>query len=819
MRLEIAGVWPGSFLSLFTGTNPNEWLLTLKLNVITQPRTLQPGWIRVARLLLVAFLLTLGSSLTARANTFFDGEFQTYGQGEWPSNPTTNHLLLVYYQAIYTNGSLQVGIGFSMFFDSAPAVLDYLPASGPPAALDGSLVDPASTSSGVYGGDVTALHLNVDFSDRGLLPGFSSVHFGDFILKGFGLYGLNAMKIRDLLPLNDILLGGGSASISIADITAALEQINGAFTTGADTSFAEAHLTLPVQCIPPPANLVSWWPADNNPADLTGGNAGVLKNGATFALSEVREAFSLDGVDDFVQVATPSGLPVGNSARTIDFWFQTPINLTTATESSLVQYGTAASGEIFALITSQNAPGKLYFYGNSADLAGTTTIQPNAWYHAAVTYDGTTVKLYLNGQLEASAPRTLNTVIEGNGLTFGFRPENNAHWTGLIDEVEIFSRALSASEILAIYNAGNAGQCLPVMYAASGSSGGAGTLYRVNPSTAFFLEVGPIVNASGGGKIGITGLDFNPLDGKLYGITASSTSASGNTVSKSLVTIDPATAVATVIGSLGIANSDISFRSDGTLFGFQANDTGSIHSMTKINLSTGLSSVLGNTGLASTNGGGLAFDQAGALYLSTTGSSGTRDTLNPASGARAVGGTITGAPIAGSINAMVANGETLFGVDSDGSKNGVHLVTISRGAAATVTDIGVLPGDTDAISRAYSPIQPWLVSNGFASNTDPASDPNGDGVSFLMAYALNLNPTHNLSTSLPQPVFTPSQISLTFYGGSAGVVYSVETSTDLHTWTTAGVSISGPDANHFYTATVARSGPRGFIRLKIVYQP
>ncbi|MEY2539870.1 MAG: hypothetical protein QOG67_3610 [Verrucomicrobiota bacterium] len=721
-----------------------------------------------------------------------------------------------------TGATLQVGIGYSIDFDSADAVIAYLPASGPPGPLDGELLDPTNTSSGVYGGDVTALRLNVDWSASGLLLGTSTLQFGELTLKGFTgtLAGLNGMLVKNFLTLNETALGGGSTPISIADLDPVLQQVNASFTTGVLTQFAQAHLEAP--CVPPPANLVSWWPANGNSVDLTGGNAGVLKNGATFATGEVRKAFSLDGANDFVQVAAPSGLPVGSSARTIDFWFQTPVDLTTSTESSLVQYGTAVSGEMFGLITSQNARGKLYFFGYAADLAGTTTIQPNTWYHAAVTYDGTRATLYLNGQIEASAPLALNTVIDGNGLTFGFRPDTNAHWTGLIDEVEIFRRALSASEILGIYNAGNAGQCLPVMYAATGSNGVAGNLYTINPSTAASSLVGPIINTSGSGAIGLTGLDFDPLDGTLYGITANSTSANGNTVAKSLVTIDPATALATVIGSLGVANTDISFRSDGTLFGFQSNETaGSIHSMTKINLGTGVSTVLGSSGLASTNGGGLAFDEGGTLYLSATGSSGTLDTLNPSKGTRTVGGSMTGAPIAGSINAMAANGETLFGVDSDGSisRNSVHLVTISRGASATVTDIGLLPGDTDAISRAYSPIESWLVSYGFAYNTDPLSDPNGDGVSLLMAYALSLNPTQNLTISMPRTAFTPGQMSLTFYGASAGVFYSVETSTDLHIWTTTGVTISGPDADHFYTATVARSGTRRFMHLKIVYQP
>jgi hypothetical protein len=118
---------------------------------------------------------------------------------------------------------------------------------------------------------------------------------------------------------------------------------------------------------------------------------------------------------------------------------------------------------------------------------------------------------------------------------------------------------------------------------------------------------------------------------------------------------------------------------------------------------------------------------------------------------------------------------------------------------------------------ASSPIKPWLLSYGLAYDTNPASDPNSDGVSLLMAYALNLDPLLNLSGSLPEPVATPNQLSLTFYGKSAGVTYTVETSTDLVGWTANGVTISGPDANGFFTATIPKTPPRGFLHLKVVY--
>ena len=110
----------------------------------------------------------------------------------------------------------------------------------------------------------------------------------------------------------------------------------------------------------------------------------------------------------------------------------------------------------------------------------------------------------------------------------------------------------------------------------------------------------------------------------------------------------------------------------------------------------------------------------------------------------------------------------------------------------------------------------WLFANGLPYNADMQSDPNGDGVNLLMAYALKLDPNQNLAGSMPKPVIAGNQMSLTFYSGSEGVIYTVEVSTDLKVWSTAGVTFSAPDANQFRTAMVEMSGPNCFMRLGVV---
>lgn len=201
----------------------------------------------------VALFLTLLSSPAAYADGFATGDFVTYAQGEWPSNATAIQLINANFYTVYgsTGGVMQVGTTgsgtTSLLFDSPSALFDYLPASGPPAALQVQLLDPTSSESGVYGGDVTALKLNVDFSALGLLPGSSTTHFGDLVLMGFtgSVAGLNGMTVSEFLALNETALSGGSTPISITDLDPYLQQVDASFTTGVVTDFAATHLELP----------------------------------------------------------------------------------------------------------------------------------------------------------------------------------------------------------------------------------------------------------------------------------------------------------------------------------------------------------------------------------------------------------------------------------------------------------------------------------------------------------------------------------------------------------------------------------------------
>lgn len=106
---------------------------------------------------------------------------------------------------------------------------------------------------------------------------------------------------------------------------------------------------------------------------------------------------------------------------------------------------------------------------NSERIVSQGVFPPGRFYLVAATYDGVTFRLYVNGQLEAERKNTKKTktitysslpwVIGSSVQAFHVPPSRQRTWNGVIDEVEIFDRALDASEILAIFKADSAGKC------------------------------------------------------------------------------------------------------------------------------------------------------------------------------------------------------------------------------------------------------------------------------------------------------------------------------------------------------------------------
>src|SRR5579871_6489773 len=151
--------------------------------------------------LCLAFALVMDCS-GAQATPWLDGDETTYIQAFWAVPPAST-LIANNYNSLYAGaaGIFEVGIpppnGFSILFTDVSHLTNYLPAIGPPAVLTSAFVNPTSTSSGSFGGEVVALRLNIDFSDAGLLPDAKGIPFGDLVLDALNLLpNLNGLTVR-----------------------------------------------------------------------------------------------------------------------------------------------------------------------------------------------------------------------------------------------------------------------------------------------------------------------------------------------------------------------------------------------------------------------------------------------------------------------------------------------------------------------------------------------------------------------------------------------------------------------------------------------
>jgi len=81
----------------------------------------------------------------------------------------------------------------------------------------------------------------------------------------------------------------------------------------------------------------------------------------------------------------------------------------------------------------------------------TTTVTAGKYYHAAVTYDGTTVRLYVNGVEEANWAESSMTAPSADTFQIGCHSSGFRHFDGVLDDVRLHSRALCADEVAAVY--------------------------------------------------------------------------------------------------------------------------------------------------------------------------------------------------------------------------------------------------------------------------------------------------------------------------------------------------------------------------------
>jgi RHS repeat-associated protein len=161
--------------------------------------------------------------------------------------------------------------------------------------------------------------------------------------------------------------------------------------------------------------------------DGIGSHDGTLLNGAGWTAGRFGRGLQVDGVDDRVWM---SNLTRPSGPFSLELW----VNLMAA-GPYLVDFGSAQP--IFGLWGTA--------WGKNQPSGSFGTVPMNQWTHLAATWNGSTMRMYINGSEVGNSTGTLGAA--NAGLTIG--SQRNGSWPakGAIDEVAVFSRELSAAEV------------------------------------------------------------------------------------------------------------------------------------------------------------------------------------------------------------------------------------------------------------------------------------------------------------------------------------------------------------------------------------
>lgn len=211
------------------------------------------------------------------------------------------------------------------------------------------------------------------------------------------------------------------------------------------------------------AGIVAWWPGESNTIDIVNGNNGVWYNTVAYAAGEVGTAFQFDGVSSYVQVADAPMLRLTNTL-TIEFWVKR-LRLTGAYEYMVEKGGDWSRGQQNYALQIHGPDNGLCFTCNGQYwIAGQLT--NTAWHHCAVvaTNGQANPVLYIDGSpqaITASNGGVINLYPSTLPLHIGAQVDPYYPYYGntVIDELSLYSSALSPGQILTIYNDAVNGKC------------------------------------------------------------------------------------------------------------------------------------------------------------------------------------------------------------------------------------------------------------------------------------------------------------------------------------------------------------------------
>ena len=226
-------------------------------------------------------------------------------------------------------------------------------------------------------------------------------------------------------------------------------------------------------CVKPPDGLVGWWPGDGdgNAFDFVNGHNGTLTGGTAFTVGLVDEAFLFDGLDDGVVI--PDSADFDLTDLTVEAWIKT--TNAGGGRRRIISQQVALPNQFWDMSLFDNQLEVCFKTSNAVEDLGAQclaftgqNLNDGMFHHVAITREaGVEIKWYIDGVNVETEPITNigSFTIAADVYIGKLDPAVESHFSvnesfaGLIDEVGLFNRALSESEIQTIFDAGDMGKC------------------------------------------------------------------------------------------------------------------------------------------------------------------------------------------------------------------------------------------------------------------------------------------------------------------------------------------------------------------------
>ena len=195
-----------------------------------------------------------------------------------------------------------------------------------------------------------------------------------------------------------------------------------------------------------PANLVAYYPFNNNANDESGNGYNGTVNGAvitTDRFENTNSAYSFDGVDDFIELFNTD--LIDNDSLTFSIWVKGETNELYSAISTI-------SGDLYYKHSANSDNPRLVFRWadmTSTDLIFNDFINDNHWHMLTVAYDGQQITGFIDGKMSSSLFIAKN--LRSEIIYLGRRLTSDYWLNGFLDDVYIYNRPLSESEISQLY--------------------------------------------------------------------------------------------------------------------------------------------------------------------------------------------------------------------------------------------------------------------------------------------------------------------------------------------------------------------------------